>query len=64
MKKGFFEDSDNEAILNELPDYMQGFVQFADWSGWREAQIRALTWSMAKIKERLINGLPRNRLKI
>jgi integrase len=56
VKEGFFEDSDYEAILKELPEYIKGMVQFAYWTGWREAQIRNITWKMVKIKDRLITA--------
>jgi integrase len=55
-KEGFFEDSDYAALLKELPEYIQGIVQFAYWTGWREAQIRNITWKMVKIKDRLITA--------
>ena len=56
IKVGFFEDADYHALLKELPDYMSRFVQFAYWTGWREAQIRSLTWKMVKINDRLITA--------
>jgi integrase len=56
VKEGFFEDADYHAFLKELPDDMSRFVQFAYWTGWREAQIRSLTWQMVKIKDRLITA--------
>jgi integrase len=66
VKEGYFEDAAYHALIEELPDYMRGLVQLAYWTGWREAQMRSLTWKMVKRKERLVevpgrftkNGLP------
>jgi integrase len=55
-KRGYFEDSDYYAIVEHLPDYMKGPVMFAYWTGWRNGQIRALTWAMVNIDERLITA--------
>jgi integrase len=54
VKEGFFEDEDYNALLEKLPDYAKGIVQFAYWTGWRKMQILSLTWNMVNIKERLI----------
>ena len=56
VKEGFFEDSDYQKLLKELPEYVKGIVKFAYWTGWREAQIRSLTWKMVNIKGRLITA--------
>jgi integrase len=56
VKEGYFEDADYYALLEQLLDYMKGVVEFAYWIGWREAQIRNLTWDMVKIKDRLITA--------
>ena len=54
FKEGYFEDTDYYALLEKLPDYMKGPAMFAYWTGWRDSQIRSLTWAMVKIKDRLI----------
>jgi len=56
VREGFFEDSDYQALIKELPEYFIGIAEFAYWTGWREAQIRSLTWKMVNIKERLITA--------
>lgn len=56
VKEGFFEDDDYYAIVEKLPDYMKGLVMFAYWTGWRKSQILSLTWTMVRIKDRLITA--------
>jgi len=56
VKEGYFEDNDYYAIVENLPDYMKGPVMFAYWTGWRDTQIRSLTWAMVNIDERLITA--------
>jgi integrase len=55
VKQGFFEDEDYEAILQRLPSYLKGPVQFAYLTGWRREQIMGITWKMVNLKERLIS---------
>ncbi len=55
VKQGYFEDSDYYAFLENITAYLKGPVMFAYWTGWRDTQIRSLTWAMVKIDERLIS---------
>ncbi|MCJ7541533.1 MAG: site-specific integrase [Desulfobacterales bacterium] len=55
-KEGFFEDDDYYALLEKLPEYLKGPVMFSYWTGCRDGQIRALTWAMVSIKDRLIKA--------
>lgn len=55
IKQGFFEDENFQAFLENLSDYLKGFVSFAYWTGWRKGQILKLKWPMVNIKERIIS---------
>ena len=44
-RQGFAEPADFDAIVNHLPQYLQGFVRFAYASGWRKGKLSALEWS-------------------
>jgi integrase len=54
VKQGYFEDDDYYKIVENLPDYMKGPVMYAYWTGWRDNQIRSLTWDMVDIDKRLV----------
>ena len=56
VKEGYFEDDDYYAIVENLPDYMKGPVMFTYWTGWRDTQIRSLTWAMVNMDQRLITA--------
>ena len=45
VRKGFFEDSEFQALRQALPSYLKGFVTFAYKTGWRVSEIEGLTWS-------------------
>jgi len=45
VRKGFFERESFEEFVPHLPPYLQDFVRFAHWTGWRAGEIRSLTWS-------------------
>jgi integrase len=41
---GFFEDAQLEALIAALPDPVNGMARFAAITGWRVAEVVALTW--------------------
>ena len=45
IRKGFFEHGNFLAIIDNLPDYLKGFVTFAYQVGWRLTEISCLTWN-------------------
>jgi integrase len=44
-RQGFAEPADFEAVVNHLPEYLQGFARFAYASGWRKGELKTLEWS-------------------
>ena len=44
VRKGFFEDSEFQALRNALTSYLQGFTTFAYKTGWRLSEIEGLVW--------------------
>ena len=53
-RQGFFEDADFEALVSELPDYLQDFTRFGYFTGWRKSEIASLVWADVDMLERLI----------
>ncbi len=41
-REGFFEANEFEAVLSNLPDYLNGFTHFGYLSGWRKGEIASL----------------------
>lgn len=59
-RQGFFEKADFEKVVNALPDYLKGFVQFGYYSGWRRGEIRSLKWADVDMIGRVIRLRPAN----
>jgi integrase len=58
-RQGFFEKEEYERLLAKLPDYLQGPVTFAYWTGWRiYREILTLTWSQVDLDERTVRLSP------
>jgi integrase len=49
-RQGFFEHSDYEAILRELPPHIQPILTFAYYTGCRRGEILKLRWSQVDLK--------------
>ncbi len=45
VRQGFFERDEFEAVVSELPEYLQDFSRFAHLCAWRKGQIAKLTWA-------------------
>jgi integrase len=45
IRKGFLDGAELEAVIEELPDYLQPVVRFAALTGWRRGEVLPLTWS-------------------
>jgi integrase len=54
VKRGFLTDEDYHALLEKLPPYLKGPVQFAYLTGWRREQIGGITWGTVNLSQRLI----------
>lgn len=44
-RQGFFETADFEAVVTNLPDYLQDFTRFGFITGWRKGSIESLRWA-------------------
>jgi integrase len=44
-REGFFETADFNAVVSNLPDYLQDFCRFGFVTGWRKGSIESLRWS-------------------
>ena len=51
---GFFEKADFEALVGQLPDYLQDFTRFGFLTGWRKGEIASLVWSDLDLDARII----------
>lgn len=58
VRKGFFEHYNFIALRDALPDYLKGFVTFAYKTGWRESELKMLTWSLVDQKNGIIRLEP------
>jgi integrase len=45
VRQGFFEKSEFEAVVAQLPEYLRDFTRFAFTTAWRKGQIASLTWT-------------------
>lgn len=45
VRQGFFEKAEFEAVVSQLPEYLQDFTRFAFVTAWRRGQIASLTWA-------------------
>ena len=54
VRKGFFEDSEFQALRKALPSYLQGFVTFAYKTGWRVSEIEGLVWSQIDLDNGIV----------
>jgi integrase len=59
-RQGFFEKTDFEEMVKHLPDYLDGFVRFAYYSGWRRGEIRSLRWADVDFSAKVIRLRPEN----
>ncbi|OFV92711.1 MAG: hypothetical protein A3H28_09980 [Acidobacteria bacterium RIFCSPLOWO2_02_FULL_61_28] len=59
-RQGFFEKAGFEKVVNSLPDYLKGFVQFGYYSGWRRGEIRSLKWTDVDMLGKIIRLRPEN----
>lgn len=57
-RQGFFEQSDFDAVVSLLPDYLQDFARFGYFSGWRKGEIASLLWSDVDMGGRVIRLRP------
>jgi len=44
-RQGFFETADFEAVVADLPEYLQDFARFGFLTGWRKGSIASLRWA-------------------
>jgi integrase len=58
VRRGFFEKTEIEALLNHLPEYLKGFVQFGSFCGWRKSGIASLEWADVDMTARVIRLRP------
>jgi len=58
IKKGFFEHAQFVALRDNLPDYLKGFVTFAYKTGWRDSEIRDLTWNQVDLDNGIVRLEP------
>jgi integrase len=47
-------------MVKHLPDYLEGFVKFGYYSGWRRGEIRSLRWADVDLAARVIRLRPEN----
>jgi integrase len=57
-RQGFFEKADFDEMVKHLPDYLEGFVKFGYYSGWRRGEIRSLQWADVDLAARVIHLRP------
>ena len=53
-RSGFFEKPDFEALVEQLPDYLQDFTRFGFLTGWRKGEIASLVWSDLDMDARIM----------
>jgi integrase len=64
IRKGFLEGGTLEAVIAELPEPLRPVVRFATFTGWRKAEILALTWAQVDFEAgtiRLDPGTTKNK---
>jgi len=54
IRQGFFEYEEVEALTAHLPEYLQDFVWFAYYCGWRKGEIAQLEWRDVDMRSRII----------
>jgi integrase len=54
-RQGFFEKADFDEMVKHLPDYLEAFVKFGYYSGWRRGEIRSLEWGDVDLAARVIH---------
>ena len=54
IRNGFFEHNEFLALRNELPDYLQGFISFGYYTGWRFSEISGLTWKQVDMQKNIV----------
>ena len=59
-RTGFFERAEFEAVVAQLPEYLQDFVRFAYLTGWRKGAIASLMWADVDPEGRVIRLRPEN----
>ncbi len=53
-REGFFEKSDFEALVKELPSDLQDYVRFGFLTGWRKGEISSLMWSDLNMETKMM----------
>jgi integrase len=59
-RQDFFEPHEVEELIKYLPDYLQDYVRFAWYSGWRKNEISSLIWDNVYPRSREIRLHPEN----
>jgi integrase len=59
-RQGFFEKADFDKMVKHLPDYLEGFVKFGYYSGWRRGEVRSLQWVDVDLAAKVIRLRPEN----
>ena len=59
-RQGFFEKADFDEMVKYLPDYLEGFVKFGFYSGWRRGEVRSLQWADVDLAAKVIRLRPEN----
>ena len=57
-REGFFKNADFEAVVTNLPSYLQEFTLFGYFTGWRKGEIRSLAWVHVDMEGRAIRLRP------
>jgi integrase len=58
IRQGFYEYEEVVAIVEHLPDYLQDFVWFGYYCGWRKGEIAQLEWRDVDMRSRIIRLRP------
>jgi integrase len=53
-RTGFFEQSQFQAVLAALPNYLKPVAEFGYYTGWRRSEITSLRWNQVDLKERSV----------
>jgi integrase len=59
-RQGFFEKADFDEMVKHLPNYLEGFVKFGYYSGWRRGEVRSLQWADLDLAAKVIRLRPEN----
>ena len=62
VREGFFERSDFEALVKELPEDIQDFARFGYLTGWSKGKIASLTWAQFEMDSRMMRLRGRARI--